>query len=108
PISPETYLGSSRGRKYTSEITIKPGQIATYDYKNTLGDNHVGLKGPWKVEEERITSEGDASYLDYNFLATKVYLVLSGSSKTPLEVFLDGKPVGKIDVDGDRKYDIVS
>ncbi len=43
-----------------------------------------------------------------NFLAKRVYLVLAGSSKEPIEVFLDGKPAGEIFMDGDKKYDIVS
>ena len=46
--------------------------------------------------------------LDLNFEASKVYLVLSGSSKTPVEVILDGKRVKTFIVNEDRKYDIVS
>jgi cytochrome c biogenesis protein CcdA/thiol-disulfide isomerase/thioredoxin len=108
PISPETYLGLKRGRSYTSEITIKPNVIASYTYKKPLGDDEVGLKGSWKVQEESITAEGDANYLDYNFLAKQVYLVLSGKSKVPVEIYLDGKYVGKFIVDSARKYDIVN
>ncbi len=107
PISPETYLGSLRGKSYHSEIVLKPNQIASYGYKGALGNDEVGLKGKWKVEGERITSVGDDSYLDYNFLAKKVYLVLGGSSKQPIQVYLDGKLVQEIVMDGDRKYDIV-
>lgn len=108
PLSPETYLGTGRGHSYTSEIKIKPDEEAQYDFKGPLKDNQVGLKGLWLVEEEKITSESQESYLDMKFLASEVYLVLSGSSSTPLEVYLDGKIVGKIVVNGDRKYDIVS
>jgi len=46
--------------------------------------------------------------LELNFLAAKVYLVLGGSSKIPLEVVLDGKSYGTIDIEGDKKYNIVS
>jgi cytochrome c biogenesis protein CcdA/thiol-disulfide isomerase/thioredoxin len=106
PISPETYLGSARGRSYV--VTINPGETATYDYTKPLGDDQVSLKGPWLVEEEYITSQGDDCYLNMNFLAKQVYLVLSGSSKEPIEIFLDGKPAGEIYMDGDKKYDIVS
>jgi len=107
PVSPETYLGILRGKSYTRELHISSG-ISDYDYKNALKLNQVGLKGAWKVEGERITSAGESSYLDYNFLAKDVYLVLSGSSKIPMEVYLDGKQVKSIAMDGDRKYDIVS
>lgn len=87
PISPETYLGTLRGKGYHSDV--------------------VTLKGSWKVEGERITAEGDDCSLEYNFLATNVYLVLSGKSSMPVEVYLDGKFNNKFTVDADRKYDIV-
>lgn len=106
PITPETYLGTQRGTSYNSAITLKLNQTASYHYKK-LDPHEVGLKGLWKVEEEKIISESSESYLDLDFLSRKVYLVLGGSSSTPLEVFLDGQPKGKIVVDGDRKYDIV-
>lgn len=108
PISPETYLGTARAEHYTAENRIQPNAIADYHYSATLKEDQVGLKGKWKAENEYITSQSDESYLDLNFLARKVYLVLSGSSKTPLQVSVDGKHFGEITVDGDRKYDIVS
>lgn len=83
PLTPETYLGLERGNK-----------------------DQVVLKGKWKKEGERITSESSESYLDINVLAKQVYLVLSGTSKEPLKVFLDGKLVKEIIVNGPRKYDI--
>ena len=86
PVSPETYLGYGRGRSYIVEI--KPGQTSTYAYYKSLGDDQVGLKGTWQVEEEHITPKGDDCYLNMNFLAKRVYLVLSGSSKEPIEYFL--------------------
>jgi thiol-disulfide isomerase/thioredoxin len=108
PLTPETYLGTLRGIHYTSEIKILPDQTAFYDYKNPLGEDQVGLKGKWKSENERITSESDESYLDLNFLAKNVYLVLSGYSKNPIEVYIDDMPYGSILIDGDQKYDVAS
>ena len=108
PLTPETYLGSARGGSYISEISLRPGEAAQYSFTPPLGNNQVGLKGLWRVESEYIEAEGDACYLDLNFLAKQVYLVLAGSSSEPLQVFLDGKLVKKINLDGDRKYDIAS
>lgn len=108
PISPETYLGTARGKSYTPEITIQPDQTVQYNYTKPLTEDQVGLKGKWKVEAEHIISEGDDSTLDFNFLAQKVYLVLSGKSKKPIQVYLDGKLFGEFPMDGDRKYDIAS
>jgi cytochrome c biogenesis protein CcdA/thiol-disulfide isomerase/thioredoxin len=107
-VSPETYLGTARGHSYTPEITIQPDEEIKYAYQAALKEDQVGLRGLWLAESERITSRSDESYLEMNFLASEVYLVLSGSSATPLEVFLDGKKHGTMVVDGDRKYDIVS
>ncbi|MBS0648815.1 MAG: cytochrome c biogenesis protein DipZ [Verrucomicrobia bacterium] len=104
-ITPETYLGAQRGHSYKG--LLKVGETATYADNPPLGDDEVGLRGDWRVEEESIESAGSESYLDLNFLARQVYLVLSGSSKKPIEVFLDGKRSGEFYMDGDKKYDIV-
>lgn len=106
PLTPETYLGLLRGRSYAPGIEIKPG-AHVYEYKTPLAEDKVGLRGKWKVEGERITSEGNENYLDLNYLAKQVYLVLSGKSSTPIQVFLDDNAAGEIKVDADRKYDIV-
>ncbi len=106
PISPETYLGLKRGNSYAQ--TVQPYKVEDYTYSKSLKINQVGLKGSWLMETERITSEGDHSFLDYNFIATHVYLVMSGSSAQSVQVFLDGKLAEEFKVDGARKYDIVT
>lgn len=106
PISPEAYLGAARGHSYN--ISLKAGETATYASTKPLGDDEVGLRGSWHVEQEYIEAEGDDCYLDLNFLAKQVYLVLSGSSQKPIEIYLDGNRAGEFYMDGDRKYDIVN
>jgi cytochrome c biogenesis protein CcdA/thiol-disulfide isomerase/thioredoxin len=105
-ISPETYLGFARGKSYNTSLIRD--QTYNYQYESSLTNDQVGLRGTWKAKEEYILAEGDNCFLDGNFLATHVYLVLSGSSKTPLEVFLDGKFYGQITIEGAQKYDIVA
>lgn len=107
PLTRETYLGNLRGDRYTAH----PG---------VLGDDEVALHGPWKKEDEKIVSEGDNSYLDLNFIASRVYLVMGGTSASPVTVLLDGKPLPKEDYTKDmdsegnifvkepRKYDILN
>lgn len=106
PISPETYLGAARGHSYN--IALKVGETFSYASTTPLGNDEVGLRGSWQVEQEFVEAMGDDSYLDLNFLAKQVYLVLSGSSKKPIEVYLDGNRAGEFYMDGDRKYDIVN
>jgi thiol-disulfide isomerase/thioredoxin len=107
-ISPETYLGTRREDRYTSENKIIPSKTVFYSYSSPLQDDQVGLKGYWRAQEEYITSESNESFLEYNFLAQRVYLVLSGSSKYPLEIFLDGRKVSQVTVTFAQKYDIAS
>lgn len=104
--SPETYLGLLRGGSY--QMAVIPRQIENYSYQGPLDSDRAGLKGPWLAEDEYIQAEGDDSILDFNFLATHVYLVMAGSSETPLEITLDGKAYGRIAIDGDKKYDIAA
>ncbi|NNM43283.1 MAG: cytochrome c biogenesis protein DipZ [Chlamydiae bacterium] len=106
-LTPETYLGLERAHSYTSQISIKPNKVAQYSYKTPLENDQVGLRGLWSVENEFILSEGDDSFLDLNFLAKQVYLVLSGVTTTPLQVYMDGKFIKEISFTGPQKYDIV-
>jgi thiol-disulfide isomerase/thioredoxin len=106
-ISPETYLGSNRGPSYTSENAIVYGRTVLYAYPRPLQLNAVGLKGRWKIEDEKIVAEGDDCFLDYHFIGKQVYLVLSGAGQQPMSVFLDGRHVKNLTIEGDRKYDIV-
>lgn len=117
--TPETYLGYKRGDQYIPGISIKRDQKAVYAPTASPEINQVALKGSWNVGPESITAEGDDSFLELNFQATHVYLVLGGKSSKPVEVLLDGAPLpqsaytpdmkdrGQIYVDEPRKYDIV-
>ncbi len=106
PLSPETFLGRSKGRSYRMNITRS--ETVNYHYEGVLGPDKVGLKGLWSAKPDYIEAESDNSYLDMNFLATHAYLVLGGSSNSSLEISLDGKPYGKVQVDAEKKYEIVS
>lgn len=93
PITHEVYLGKERGY--------------TLSYAEALPENAAGVKGTWEIGQESILAQGNDCYLGLNFQAKQVYLVLSGRSATPVQVFLDGKKVSEFIVDEDRKYDIV-
>lgn len=94
-LTPETYLGAKRGHP-------------RINYSGLLRADEAGLKGSWAIEDEYIEANGDNCYLDLNFLAKQVYLVLSGTSKDPVQVYLDGQLSGTFKVDAARKYDVVS
>ena len=118
-ITPETYLGYTRARAYGAEIILKKNEVAKYDYKGTVGDNQVGLKGAWLVGSESIVAKSDTSILELNFIANRVYLVMNSATPQMVMVLLDGKPLaseyrtidmnaqGKIMVDAARMYDLL-
>lgn len=120
PITHETYLGTSRAKDYQPDIHPKPNEVAFYGYLPPLGDDRVGLKGQWLIEAEKITSQSDASELDLNFIATRVYLVMDSDASHAVAVFLDGMPLpkkyytsdmnaqGEILVSEARKYDVIN
>lgn len=118
-LTPETYLGFDRAQSYASSTLIKPNQTVVYEDKTQLRDDQVGLRGDWLVEEQKITAEGDLSELDFNFLASQVYLVMESQESQHVTVYMDGKPLphayatedmkedGQIVVKEARKYDVI-
>lgn len=120
PITPETYLGSERADRYVSGNSIKSDVNVSYNYHEPLKDNQIGLKGNWLVTSQKITSMGEVSYLDLNFLATRVYLVMDSAKPQLVTVYLDGNPLekkyytedmnekGQILVKEPRKYDVIN
>lgn len=118
--TPETYLGISRGDRYQPGLSIKPEEAVSYTYKSPLQQDHVGLKGKWLVNKEKITSESNTSSLDLNFIATRVYLVMDSANSQAVTVLLDDSPLpsqyytadmddkGRILIHEPRKYDVLN
>ncbi|MBS0634039.1 MAG: thioredoxin family protein [Verrucomicrobia bacterium] len=106
--TPELYLGSERASHYSEEITLVPNSAHAYSYTKPLKVDTVGISGLWRVGRESITSAGSNCSLEVRFTGSKVHIVLSGESKEPLTVTLDGKYRATIFMDGDRTYDIAS
>jgi cytochrome c biogenesis protein CcdA/thiol-disulfide isomerase/thioredoxin len=91
--TPETYLGYQRGSDYMPQIQLVPEKVHDYAFEGSPGDDEVGIKGQWLATNEFITSKGDHSSIQLNFIAGQVFLVLGGSTPEPLTVLLDGKPL---------------
>lgn len=119
PLTPETYLGYARGTSYALDIVLKPDRIADYTFKEPMGNNRVAIQGKWRVDEEKIIAIGNST-LTLNFIATRVYLVMSSGNPATVKVLLDGKPLpkkyysvdqnrkGEIEVEAPRKYDVLT
>ena len=118
PITPETYLGYKRAQQYHADLNIKKDQTASYDYAEQLDNNMVGLKGSWLIGPESIQAMAEST-LDLNFIANRVYLVMSSPATALVPVLLDGNPVssnyrtkdmnaqGQLIIHEPRMYDII-
>lgn len=107
-VSPETYLGSARMQYFYPSGSVNNGkQIFTLS-KNIL-QNYFTLGGEWTIDNEYSTS-GKNAVLEYNFFASKVFLVMrSGSAEqnSEVKVYLDGKSVDVFSVDADKLYNLI-
>lgn len=116
-ISPETYIGANRMQYY-----FPNGNVPAGDYTLSLQDpvtNTFSLGGHWIIGDEYAQTK-ENGILAYNFIASRVFLVLSPpqGGKGEIRVLLDGKQIpdglsgsdvhkGMITVDGDRLYSLV-
>ncbi|MFA6916356.1 MAG: cytochrome c biogenesis protein DipZ [Parachlamydiales bacterium] len=117
--TPETYLGYKRAQGYPFELDIFRDKEHRYVPQEVPNPDQVTLEGDWIVHEDHAESTSPRSYIRINFIGTKVYLVLGGMSKEPVQVMLDSKPLpakyyskdmnskGQIFIKEPRKYDMI-
>jgi cytochrome c biogenesis protein CcdA/thiol-disulfide isomerase/thioredoxin len=116
--SPETYLGSSRMQYYFPDGSLGNG-TQTFSLADNPSRDSFSYGGTWTITNEYATAGINAT-LDYNFTASKVYIILNpGNSNTVrVKVYLDGNVIspsqagtdvkdGIITVDSDRLYNVV-
>ncbi|MGE5041931.1 MAG: cytochrome c biogenesis protein DipZ [Candidatus Levyibacteriota bacterium] len=118
-ISPETYLGSARMQYYYPSGSL-PNGVETFALSENIPLNAFSYGGQWNISNESATAGENAS-LNYNFIASNVYIILrpgSNSNLQTVKVYVDGKVIapsvsgkdvknGIITVDSDRLYHIV-
>jgi cytochrome c biogenesis protein CcdA/thiol-disulfide isomerase/thioredoxin len=117
-ISPETYLGSARMQYYFPSGSLANG-TQTFSLSDNISRDSFSYGGQWTISDEYATAGSKAS-LNYNFTASKVFIILRPGSTQPgaVKVYLDGKAIdravsgadvkdGQITVDTDRLYNVV-
>lgn len=107
--TPETYLGSGRASNFSSMQEMRLGVIADYTFPENLPLNHWAISGKWKITGEKIIAAEAGAKLRFNFTAGKVFLVLGTESAKPaqINVALNGKDIGKIDITGNTLYELL-
>ncbi len=117
-MSPETYLGSKRMQYYFPSGSLGNG-TKVFSLSDKVNQNSFSYGGQWTINDEYAVSGNNAT-LNYNFTATKVFIILRpNSAKNPtVKVSLDGKIIdpsaagsdvenGVITIDNDRLYNVV-
>ena len=117
-MSPETYLGSKRMQYYYPSGSLSNG-TQKFTLSDNLDQNSFSYGGIWEIFDE-YAQTGNKATLNYNFTASKVYIILRPGKTTggTVKVYLDGKPIpqsqkgadvkdGIINVDTDRLYNVI-
>ncbi|BBX74322.1 cytochrome c biogenesis protein DipZ [Mycobacterium shinjukuense] len=94
-LTPETYFGVGKVINYGGGGVYDEG-TATFEYPPQLAADTFALRGPWSLDYEGATANGDNSAIRLNYHAKSVYVVVGGTGT--LTVVRDGKsttlPIG--------------
>jgi hypothetical protein len=87
-LTPETYFAVGKVVNYGGGGTYDEG-AATFAYPPALKDNSFALTGPWSLDYQGATANGEDSAVKLNYQAKNVYVVAGGTGI--LTVTRDGK-----------------
>ena len=88
-LTPETYFGVGKVVNYGGAGVYDEGS-ATFDYPPALAADKFALCGPWSLDYQGATADGDNSAIKLNYHAKDVYIVVGGTGT--VTVVRDGKP----------------
>jgi cytochrome c biogenesis protein CcdA/thiol-disulfide isomerase/thioredoxin len=95
-LTPETYFGVGKVVNYAGTGTYDEGR-SVFSLPQKLPDDSFALQGPWQLDYQGATADGDASSIELNYRAKNVYIVVGGTGN--LVVTRDGKTT-TLPVDG--------
>ncbi len=87
-LSPETYFGVGKVVNYAGAGVYDEGR-RNFALPSALPNDTFALDGPWTLDYQGATAEGDTSGIELNYLAKSVYIVVGGTGN--LAVTRDGK-----------------
>ncbi len=106
-LTPETYLSLSKMERFASIEQAKLG-VSNYSLPLNLPLNNWAFSGNWDIEPEYAASVSNSS-LNLNFLAAKVFLVITPVTKEDVvKVSLDNKPLTEIKVTNAKLYTLIN
>jgi cytochrome c biogenesis protein CcdA/thiol-disulfide isomerase/thioredoxin len=87
-LTPETYFGVGKLVNYGGTGLYDEGS-ATFNYPPALAADKFALSGPWSLDYQGATADGEDSAIKLNYHAKNVYLVVGGTGT--VTVVRDGK-----------------
>jgi cytochrome c biogenesis protein CcdA/thiol-disulfide isomerase/thioredoxin len=87
-LTPETYFGVGKVVNYAGTGTYDEGR-SVFSLPQKLPDDSFALQGPWQLDYQGATADGDASRIALNYRAKNVYIVVGGTGN--LVVTRDGR-----------------
>lgn len=101
-LTPETYLGSLRADRFSSDKPFVKGK-KKFTLSQGLPQHYFSYGGDWEIQDEH-SSTTNNSVLEMNFFANKVFLVITPTSANDIiNVSMDGKKVDASNVGTDVK-----
>jgi hypothetical protein len=106
--TPATYLGFARADGFVPSRPL-PGTNRYPPLSGKLEPSRFALSGVWRVDDESATAIRGAA-IHARVVARRVFLVLAsrGPGRRAVEVLLDGEPLRRVAVRGQRLYPLVS
>ena len=105
-LTPETYFGVGKVVNYAGTGTYDEGR-SDFSSPKKLPDDSFALQGPWQLDYQGATADGDASSIELNYRAKNVYIVAGGTGNLVVTrdgnsttVPVDGPPQARQIVDG--------
>lgn len=77
-LTPETYFGVGKMVNFGGGGVYDEGS-ATFEYPPNLPADKFALHGPWSLDYQGATADGDASAIKLNYHARNVYIVVGGT-----------------------------
>ncbi|MGB6209408.1 cytochrome c biogenesis protein DipZ [Mycobacterium sp.] len=87
-LTPETYFGVGKMVNYAGDGGYDKGR-RNFTFPRSVPDDTFALQGPWTLDYEGTTADGDISSIKLNYRAKNVYIVVGGTGT--MTVVRDGK-----------------
>lgn len=88
-LTPETYLGWSRGDRFVDARETAYNVSKVYDLKTEIPIDKWSLGGTWQINNENIISQKSGNKLRLKYRAKNVFLVMGSDAVTEVKITTD-------------------